>query len=286
MSPAARKKSPRTEPGPWSIREVLLENRGWLDYVRGAYSIDPGDLPFYTYLGINFTENAIKNYKFYFAFHRRLTEDELKIVLPVKDRSHFDRLYAQWQPTKDIDTIHRGTTFALKVDRDGALTHYYHMRLPFMPFGPPERLTISPVDQYNLHGVCEEFSAKRTSLKKYYYCADKATIAQTLRIGGFEPQRALVVDLLEYIESDGRDKLTWVTRDLRLIYDLMMKRSQKGLAEAMDELCLGSNTIMYAPGSSRDLSDHAVYFFHPTQPVWPDGIRYFVNSYLGLGDAV
>src|SRR5688572_9088095 len=129
----------------WRAREVLTAMPAWIDYARRVYAIDPGGYPFLTYIGLNFTKDTVKNFKFYFSFYKRLTPDEIATLLPVPDRSRFDELYAQWQPTHDYDILHRGTTFAIKVEPDGGdgqLTHYYHLRLPTLPFGPPERMTL------------------------------------------------------------------------------------------------------------------------------------------------
>src|SRR5262245_61008973 len=103
----------------WRARDVLLESPAWIEYARRVYAIDPGDHPFLTYVGINFTKERLKNYKFYFSFYRRLSEEELASLLPVPDRSHFDALYAEaWHPTPRYSQLHRGTTFAVKVEPD------------------------------------------------------------------------------------------------------------------------------------------------------------------------
>src|SRR5262245_20297753 len=119
----------------WRAREVLLESPAWIDYARRVYAIDPGDHPFLSYVGINFTRERIKNYKFYFSFFRRLNAEEIAALLPVPDRGHFDELYERWHPTLRYNHIHRGTTFAVKVEAGGELTHYYHLRLKGLPFG-------------------------------------------------------------------------------------------------------------------------------------------------------
>jgi hypothetical protein len=262
-------------------RELLLGSRAWLDYARRVYALDPGGYPFYSYVGLNFTGTAIKNYKFYFAFHRRLTPAELDVVLPVENRGYFDRFYEQWHPSKETKTVHRGTTFALKVEADGTLTHYYHLRVQGLPFGPPARLQLTDYDRYNYHGVCEEFTGGKAHLKRYFYCRDKLTIAESLKVGGM-PNRALAVDWLEYIESDGRDKLTWVSRDLRLASELIVKRGPPELQQVLASICDDCGFVLYAPGSARDGRDHSIYFVQPEGDTWLDGVRTFALRHLGL----
>lgn len=269
----------------WQVKDLLLRSPAWLDYLRGIYSLDPGEgHPFYTYVGINFTKDAIKNYKFYFAFYRKLSPEEISIVLPVKNRSRFDEFYAGWQPTKASKTIHRGTTFAVKVEADGTLTHYYHLRVPGLPFGPPERLSLHPSDRDNYHGVCEEFTGKKAHLKRYFYCANNETIAESLRLCGL-PDRSAFVEWLEYIESDGRDKMTWVATYPRLIQELVLRNGPPELGAVLTKMCFDTGIGLYAPGSARDGSDHSVYFFRPgTEEIRIDGVRSFATRYLKLED--
>jgi hypothetical protein len=266
---------------PWSLRDPLLAHPGWLDWVRQAYAIDPGDHPFFAYVGLNFTAERLKNVKFYISFYRRLTEAELRTMLPVSDRGRFDRFYAEWQPTQQVKTLHRGVSFALKVDTDGTQTHYWHMRTKGMPFGPPERLAVHPSDLENYHGACEEFTGSRIHLKRYFYLKNPQTIAESLLAGGMRLRRVLPVDWLEYIESDGRDKFSWVTADLRLIGELVQERAGPGLAPVLDELVRATGTALYAPGSARGGEDHALYLFNPGPATHFDGLRAFVERYLG-----
>lgn len=267
-------------------RQVLLDSPGWLDYLRRIYAIDQQGYPFVTYVGINFTRERIKNYKFYFAFHRRLTPEEIAVVLPVEDRSHFDAMYAQWTPTRECRVLHRGTTFAIKVEADGDLTHYYHMRLPTMPFGPPQRLQLQPEEIHNWHGVCEEFRDGSAHLKRYYYGNHPLTVKESFRIGGM-PDRTPTVYLLEYVESEGRDKVTWVTADSRLAYLLLHQQEQPALVEGVQAICKATNSRLFAPGSARGGGDHALYFYELADGPYEDGhvydgVRDFVTKYLGL----
>jgi hypothetical protein len=272
----------------WRARDILLDSPAWIDYARNVYAIDPGDHPFLTYVGINFTKDRIKNYKFYFSFYRRLSAAELDILLPVPDRGRFDELYAEhWHPTQRYSQLHRGTTFAIKVEPDGKLTHYYHLRLRGLPFGPPSRLEIKDSDRDNYHGVCEEFRGSTVSLKRYFYLRHPETIAESLAIAGM-PDRTGEVEMLEYIESDDRDKLCWITGDPILVETLLYERGQKRLASGLVKICNDCRFSMYAPGSARDGSDHSIYFNDTTGPIGGpagylfDGVRTFAVRYLKL----
>lgn len=275
----------------WGAREALLGTRAWMDYVRGVYSVDPGDYPFLTYVGLNFTDRTIKNFKFYFSFYRRLSAEEIAVLLPVPDRGRFDELYARWHPSRSYGAMHRGTTFAVKVDAQGALTHYYHMRLPDMPMGPPLRLALHPGDVGNYHGVCEEFSGAQTSLKRYYYCGEPDTIRDALVQVGLQDGLDQVpqIPLLEYIESEQRDKLTFITGSRNLMDSLVLKRGPPRLDFGLAKLCRDCDFELFGPGSARDLGDHSVYFIQPAgTPAAAgnlfDGVRRFVARYLKLPD--
>ncbi len=270
-------------------RDRLVKNQAWRAYVDGVYAIDQQDYPFLTYVGINFTKTAIRNFKFYFSFFRRLSPKELETVLPVPvaARQRFDAFYAKWQPTKNYNMIHRGVTFALKVGADGELTHYYHLRLPGRPGGEPSRLMLSLSDRNHHHGVCEEFSGRDVSLKKYFYCRDQATIVRSLEAAGFPDLvgEAPSVEWLEYIESDRRDKAAWITGNQTLLTALVERRGPPHLLGALEMFCRRLGFLPYGPGSSRDEADHSIYFVEPTgTPAGSryvfDGVRRFMTHYL------
>lgn len=273
----------------WQAREALLNNPAWLDYARQIYSIDPGGFPFLTYVGLNFTDRTIKNFKFYYSFSRRLSEAELSVVLPVTDRGQFDEFYEQWHPSPHYKAIHRGTTFAVKVDAEGALTHYYHMRIKGLPFGPPQRLELGASDHDNYHGVCEEFSGGDANLKRYFYCAEPSTIAASLKTAGLHSSGGAVpkIELLEYIESEHRDKLTWISSDRGLLDALMDNRGPPALRNQLGALCRKCGFNLFAPGSARDGGDHSVYFVLPSDQGGAggglfDGVRRFCDRYLDI----
>jgi hypothetical protein len=270
-------------------RKHLTGAPGWIDYVRKVYEIDPGEHPYLTYVGVNFTKETVKNYKFYFAFFRRLTDREISTLLPVPDRGHFEALYAKWEPNSVYDELHRGTTFALKVDADGSLTHYYHLRIPGLPFGLPERLTIRPSDLGNLHGACEEFSGSKVHLKRYWYCRDVETIAESMQMAGLGAlvDQARTVDLLEYIESDGRDKMDWVTTNPHLIEAVIEQHGPTWLRSELKRIAHDCGFDLYGPGSARDLKDHAIYYIQRRGPFAAgghmfDGVRTFVSRHLKI----
>lgn len=269
----------------WSIREFLLDAKGgqqaWREYVEAAFSIPAGGHPFHAYVGFNFTATGLKNFKFYFAYYRPLKPRELKRVLPVGGVGRLEEFLAQWHPTRKIGPLHRGVTFALKVDANGTLTHYWHLRVKGLPLGPPERLAIQPSDRENFHGVCEEFSEGKTHLKRYFYLHNPDTIRQSLAAAGM-PDRTAVIDALEYIESDGRDKFSWVTRDPRLCSRLVAAHAESAFVPVLRELCETTQQQLYAPGSSTDGKDHALYLVNPTPVTQFDGIRPLLTRYLGL----
>lgn len=272
----------------WRAREILPEIPGWLDYVRGVYSVDPGGYPFLSYLGINFTKDTIKNYKLYFSFYKPLTAKDLDLLLPVSDRGHFEQLYAQWHPTHAYKTIHRGVTFAIKIEPLKPLTYYYHLRLLGLPFGLPERLTLAESDLGNHHGACEEFSGGKIHLKRYFYAYDKRTIAQSLLDSGL-PDRSQNVDCVEYIESDGRDKYAWISDDPDLIGALLNHQGQPRLLSGLALLARTCRFQLFGPGSAKDGSDHSIYFTEDAGPRAQygylfDGARSFLERYLKVTD--
>lgn len=270
----------------WRARDVLLAKPAWLDYVRQVYTIDPGGHPFLSYIGVNFTKDTIKNYKFYFSFFKRLSPGEIDTLLPVPSRGRFDALYPEWHPSHEYKAMHRGTTFALKVDPDGTLTHYYHLRLRGLPFGLPERMAMPARDHDNYHGACEEFTGSKIHLKRYFYFRDPETIAESLRIGGL-PDDPRPVDMLEYIESDGRDKFAWISSSHDLIRELLEERGQPRLSPGLFKMCHDCRFELFGPGSARDGSDHSIYFVQHG-PVgfsgyWLfDGVRSFIQRHLKL----
>lgn len=273
----------------WQAREDLCARTDWLDYVRDVYTVDPAGYPMLTYVGLNFTADAIKNFKFYFSFFKPLEDDEISRLLPVEDRGHFDQMYATWHPTHRYETIHRGVTFALKVAADGTLTHYYHLRTPTMPFGPPLRLEVAPSDEGNYHGVCEEFTGGQRALKRYYYLRDPQTVADSLQVAGFGDllDQMPSIQWLEYIESETRDKADWVTANPYLVGSLVEDRGPPRLASALAKLCHDCGFELFAPGSAKDGRDHAIYFIEPAGPASGggfifDGVRTFLQRYLRL----
>lgn len=264
--------------GAWRAREDLLEMTAWLDYARRVYAIDPGGHPFLSYVGVNFTRDTIKNYKFYFSFYRRLSAGEIDDLLPVPDRGRFDEFYAQWHPTTQSQLVlHRGTTFALKIDRSGALTHYYGLRVRGLPFGLPRRLTLAADDHDNYHGVCEEFTGGRAHLKRYFYCFNRASIAESLASSGLPGQGPSIYGL-EYNESEGRDKTTWITTDQGFIQAFLARRGPPHLAAHLATICHDSRLFLVAPGSAHDKDDHSIYI----HPGVGDGVSRFAKDYLKI----
>jgi len=273
----------------FGARQALLQAPHWQDYVRSVYAIDPGDYPFLTYVGLNFTKTTIKNFKFYFSFYRRLSESEIETLLPVPDRGLFDELYPKWHPSRSYGTIHRGTTFALKVDTQGKLTHYYHLRVPGLLMGAPKRLNLAACDEPNYHGVCEEFCGGQRALKRYYYCRDRGTIADALEQAGLRDglDDLSQIDWLEYVESQHRDKLTWITPRQDLLRDLIERRGPERLGSALHKICRDCGFHLYGPGSARDLGDHSIYFVQPSAQQGRagylfDGVRRFMDRHLQL----
>ncbi|MEW5850194.1 MAG: hypothetical protein AB2A00_15505 [Myxococcota bacterium] len=269
---------------PWSIRDLLFgasRRPAWLRFVREALRVPPDDHPFHGYVGINFTSGGLKNVKFYFSYSRHLTPTELDTLLPVKDRGRFQEFLAQWHPTRRMLALHRGVTFALKVDADGTLTHYWHLRVKGLPFGPPERLELNSSDRDNHHGVCEEFTDGKAHLKRYFYLENRITISDSLAAAGM-PERTRFIDLLEYIESDGRDKFSWVTRDPRLLNTLIHEHGGNELGAELNAMCAATGVRLYAPGSSRDLRDHAVYLSDGRPDFHYDSITPFLARFLGV----
>lgn len=281
MSAPVYSNLPSTHAVRWRIREVLMKSPALLHYLRMVYALDQGNYPFYTYVGVNFTRRAVKNYKFYFSFYRRLTEPEIDALLPVPDRGQFDRFYREWQPTLEAKTLHRGVTFAVKVEADASLTHYYHLRTRGMPFGPPTRFAIPAHERDAFHGVCEEFRGEKISLKKYFYSRDAATIEESLRAASM-PDGRYDVPFLEYIESDERDKFTWVTHDPELIQAHLSTRGPAALGPSLARLCEDCDYTAYSPGSARDGGDHSIYFYPFAMLHRYDGVRAFAEKYLRL----
>ncbi len=270
-------------------KKRLIDHQGWREYVDKIYSIDQGDFPFLTYVGINFTESKIKNFKFYFSFFRRMSGPELDVVLPVAHRGRFDGFYAKWRPTKNYDTIHRGATFAIKVDDRGRLTHYYHLRLPGRPAGEPARLVLAPSDRDQLHGVCEEFEGSASRFKRYFYCRDGATIRASLERAGFSDQldELPAIEWLEYIESEGRDKVAWITASRPLLTALVERRGPPNLRPTLEMFCRRLGVLPFGPGSARDGTDHSIYFVLPSGAQAGngfvfDGVRHFMRHYLRM----
>lgn len=264
-----------------------------MDYVRQVYTIDPGGYPFLSYIGLNFTKNTLKNYKFYFSFFKRLNEEEIGKLLPVSDRGHFDELYAQWSPTKLYNMHHRGVTFALKVNPDGTLTHYYHLRLPSMPFGLPKRLSMSQEDlDRNYHGACEEFTKDKIHLKRYYYIHDPHSIAETLEMVNLydDVQEHDWLDTVEYIESENRDKVAFFTTSPTMLQTLIEERGPPRLMNGLIKMCHDCGFELFGPGSALDGKDHSVYFVQNSGPSTApgyyifDGVSTFVRKHLKVED--
>lgn len=270
----------------WQARDVLLASPAWIEYARNVYSVDPGGYPFLSYVGVNFTHESIKNYKFYFSFFKPLSREEVATLLPVADQGRFWEMYKLWQPTRDYEFIHRGLTFAVKVEADGTLTHYYHLRMRGLPFGPPERIELKELDRDNYHGVCEEFTGSKIHLKRYYYLYDRDSVAETLAIAGL-PDRTEAIECVEYIESEGRDKMAWITGDRRLLDALIHERGQPRLSQGLAKMCNDCRFDQFGPGSSRDAGDHSIYFVENTgvrgnYGYLFDGVRTFAKRHLRL----
>jgi hypothetical protein len=204
----------------------------------------------------------------------------------VPDRGRFHEFYNQWHPSKQYNQLHRGTTFAVKLEPDGTLTHYYHLRLRGMPFGPPERIAMHESDRDNYHGVCEEFTGSKIHLKRYFYLRHKDSIRETLAISGM-PDRTEAINMVEYIESDGRDKWAWITGDTDLIDTLVEERGQPRLASGLAKIANDCRFTRFGPGSARDAGDHSIYFIESPPPYYPagslfDGVRTFAVRHLKL----
>lgn len=285
--------APDLSPNPyallWRAQEILPAVPQWLEYLRAVYSVDPGDYPFLSYVGVNFTRNSLKNYKFYFSFYKPLSTSEIERLLPVENRGRFEEFYARWHPTHHYSAMHRGVTFAVKVDALGALTFYYHLRVPGLPFGPPERLELHPSDEDNHHGVCEEFKDGQAHLKRYFYCADQETIARSLEAAEYDHSGcdASQISLLEYIESEGRDKMAWITSSPQLLETVIEERGLPRLASGLSKICHNCDFHLFGPGSAVNGEDHSVYFVQHTGPLHPggflfDGVQRFLNRHLKL----
>ena len=91
--------------------------------MRRVYAIDPGGYPFLSYVGLNFTKETVKNYKFYFSFFRRLSEEErdldqarlaieaLRALLPVLEGSATEELIRDFkQVTANLQLAYADAT--------------------------------------------------------------------------------------------------------------------------------------------------------------------------------
>jgi len=64
--------------------------------------------------------------------------------------------------------------------------------------------------------------------------------------------------------------------------ELIDRRAQPEIIPVLTDICLTCGFNLFAPGSSRDGSDHALYFFPLAAMARFDGVGLFATKYLGL----
>ena len=269
-------------------RKKLIENKAWQEQVERIYAIDPAGYPFLTFVGIDFTPNALGSFTFYFSFFKRLSAPELDTVLPVANRRRFDGFYAHWRPTKDNNTLHRGATFGMTVGADGKLSYRYHMRLPGRPAGDPARLQLTAADNKQLHGVGEVFDGGEVRFNRYFYSRERATIQKFLDATGFaDVADASVIDGLEHVEGDQGDEVSWATGHRPMLMALLERHSPLKFPIALEIFCRRTGFVPYAPSLARSGRRYGLHLVLPSGPPAGsgyvfDGVKKFMTHYLLL----
>lgn len=180
-----------------------------IDIYTKYKSLDKGgNRPELCYFGINFKNDKICSFKFYFAFFRKLTDPEILLFLPhVND---FNKYYHLWEASENRSLEHSGCTFEVKFKENLDPVLGFHYRLKpgkeaYELIGYPNQLPFSVLDLQTRPGINYEYSAEETLRKKYYYFDSdqhKKYIAERFKVP-FAEKAAII----EYTESDNFAKV-------------------------------------------------------------------------------
>ena len=261
----------------------ILNTEAFKNYTNQIYSINNEGYPFLTYLGINFTNNEILNFKFYFSFFKKLSVEELSKVLPISDFSDFNSLYNLWNSSKTYNSLHQGATFAIKILPNYAPTYYFHLRLNTTVYNKPKLLNLETSNCIKNVGFCKEYTTNGYSNKNYFYFEDKDIIRNLANQYGlnnskFNPDS---IDELEYIESNNRNKIDLITFDQDFVEEFLKQKTSKKNQDLFKNICSIYNFKMYSPGIDSSGNNFSIYFIDANciNSFTPfDGIKELINK--------
>jgi len=166
-------------------------------------SLMTDDYPELNYFGVNFQGDKIVSVKFYFAFFRKLTIEEVAFFLP--QTADFMRYYHLWEPTKSKSLDHTGCTFEIKFKADDFPVLGFHYRLKPSDsaldiIGAPRFIPSERIDLKRPLGINFEYEKQEVLKKSYYYFQEQQDLDFIAE--KFQIPFAKNVDLAEYAESE------------------------------------------------------------------------------------
>lgn len=263
--------------------DEILKDTSFKNYINDIYSIDTKGYPFLSYVGINFNRNSILNYKFYFSFFNRLNDQEIQKALPVKNLSKFKDFYNIWQESEKYESLHQGATFALKIEPNLILTHYFHLRSnKFNNINSNyfNKIITKPIKN---SGICYEYKRDQIYIKNYFYYSDKDCINDLSK--KFKLSNSMFdvnkIDEIECVETLNKQKIDLITTDQHFIEEFLKQTTTNSIKQYFLEFAKKSNFLMYSPGIDSNGEVCSIYFIDKncSNDFIPfDGVKSFISD--------
>lgn len=240
----------------------LILNKNIQKYIELAYSVKQNGYPFMSYFGFNYRDNELLNFKVYFRFHNPLSSEEVLKLLP--DNSHFLLHYDKAGIGKINDVYHTGVTFALKINTQGIITHYFHYLIydykNEIPIHYPQKYLLKPGDDKMFQKINSvEYAQTKQLNKRYYTITDKIGVSELLK--RFDIKHHFTsLKHLEYTETEKFDKI---------ILGIFSQEEQCSYMDSLPESCIKNmikllcekyNLMTCSPAIYDDLRTRAIYF--------------------------
>tara|TARA_B100001250_G_scaffold353778_1_gene327268 strand:+ start:961 stop:1854 length:894 start_codon:yes stop_codon:yes gene_type:complete len=239
----------------------LLSSEPMRNFYDNVRLTDPGDYPFETYLGINFTRDKIINCKAYAGYWRRLRSPEIARFLT--QRRGFNSHYHEWTPSRRRNLELTGCTFALKMQPEKPPMEYFHYRVPLQHMHS-EKISpdgeLKPENSSLNYGFSQEFRLKEEGLSKHYFYfmrdRERRIISERFKDPGI-----FDAPFLEYTQTEKYEKvIMWFISDIQKGYQYL-KSLNWPMVDAIVDWMAQFGCVPVFPGVYHNGDIRSILFF-------------------------
>jgi len=240
------------------------------EYINNAYSIQrEDDDPFLTYFGINYRNDEILNFKVYFEFHNKLSNEDLSKLLPNTDDllEHYDKAGLG----KIHDTHHMGVTFAIKITPQKKTTHYFHCIIPGKAGRLPEKIKLHDEEVNHMNNiVSREYTDNEVFIKNYNIVWTKKNLEKLVKRFNISNNifKLKSFEHIEYTETDKFDKIILGIKDPKDHEKYVRSLPPSGMKSVINHICNKYNLMTASAAIYEDGETRAIYFVHKKDKIF------------------